>query len=79
MKKSKAPLDCNFDELCRIRMDNKDAGEFWTLVDGNDVTFAEQHKGQSSSAMVTMPIPVFRKLLKFLTTPQKLKESKRAK
>lgn len=65
--KKKAPIDCNEDEHFRIRKTSKDVGEYWTLVDGEFVVFGEIGKA------VSMPIPLFKRLLKFLQTPQVLK------
>lgn len=70
-KTKRAPIDCNFDQLCKLDRDNKEFGDFWVTVDGHEVTIAEQATGESLKQSISVPIPVFKKIQRFLTTPRK--------
>ena len=69
-KTSKSPLDCSEAELCQIKTSTLDTKEFWILRDGFNVSIVKQRIGESSTESVRVPIDVFRKMVKWMTTPQ---------
>ena len=73
--KEKAPIDCTFSELLRIKRDNLAVGDFWVVTDSYEVTFAQQKLGESPTQKITIPIKTLRRLVKFLTTPAALTPS----
>lgn len=73
-KQTKSLLEAKtFEEVCGLERDNFDVGDFWVMYDGHEVTIG--HKPQDrESVMMSVPIAVFRKLLKALNRQQKYKK-----
>jgi hypothetical protein len=48
-----------YDELCDLKRDHVDAGDFWMITDGWQVTLANQASGHPTKASITLPRNVF--------------------
>ncbi len=68
--RSRAPIDCSFDQLCKLDRDNKAFGDFWVIVDGEEVTIHDQPEFQDAKQSITIPKATMRRIIKFLTEPR---------
>ena len=67
------PYDCKtIDQVCALRRDNFDAGDFWIITDGYNVSLAEQKVGEKSTGMVTIPRREFNRLVTWYMREQKV-------
>jgi hypothetical protein len=69
--KARAPIDCSFEQLCRITSDTMSTKSHWICVDGSTVTICEQRNGEPAKASVSMPRAVFKRFVKWALQPQK--------
>ena len=64
MRKAKvAPAKCTFDELCRMRRDHTDSGDFSLMVEPRVVWLSEQKMGEHQKQHIQIPRHVFNRLL----------------
>jgi len=68
--KTRAPIDCSCDQICKMRRDNVESGEFWCQTNGDQITIAHQVTGERPQASITIPRAAMKRFVKFLTTPQ---------
>lgn len=67
---SYAPATCNETQLCRIRRDNKDAGDFSIMTDSYVVWLSEQKMGENRKQHIEIPRKEFNKLIQWYLRPQ---------
>lgn len=70
---SKAPIDCTYNQLYKIKWDGSQTQNFWIIIDANDITIAKQKSGEDLTQKISIPISTMRRFINFLTTPQELK------
>lgn len=73
------PYNCKtFEDVCSLRRDNKDAGGFWIMTDGNVVTICQQKFGERSTATVNVPRKDFNRLVAwYMSEQERFKKRKR--
>lgn len=50
------PYDAkDIDDCCKLRRDNTDAGDFWLMTDGYEVSIHEQVVGEHSKQAISVP------------------------
>ena len=49
----------SIDELCALKRDNFELGDYWIMSDGETVSIAHQARGEMAKAMVSVPIRTF--------------------
>lgn len=57
-------------QVCKLEYDNIDAGDFWLIYDGAEVTIAGQKLGEEPTQKISVPIREFRKLVKAFVKQQ---------
>lgn len=66
------PFDCkNTDDCCELRRDSFDAGDFWILTDGFNVSIHEQKLGEHSKQTISVPRAEFNRLIRWYMREQK--------
>ncbi len=71
MKKGKSAATCRPDEIHKLTRDNRNAGDFWMLCDGREVTIAEQPLGEQPKQTLSIPRKFFNRLLRGYTRVSK--------
>lgn len=72
------PYDAkNLDEVCTLRCDNKDVGDFWILTDGYQVSLRKQKMGEPPSEGICIPRAQFNRLIAWYMREQKPVKTKR--
>lgn len=69
--KMKKPIDATTDEVAAMKRDGDETENFWWSVDGKKLAIYEQRLGEKCANEITMPIEDARKMIEWLTTPQK--------
>jgi hypothetical protein len=70
-KDSATPATCSFKELFRLRTDSVDAKPFWLSCDTYTVAIHEQLNGHESTQSISIPRPIFNRLIRWYLRPQK--------
>lgn len=80
INKKLAPKDAKtFNQICSLERDTIDCGDFWTIIDETEITFAEQKLGEPSRQMLSMPRHIFLRFVNwYLTGKQNGKVSRRS-
>lgn len=74
MSKNMRPYDAKtIGEVCQLQRDNYDAGDFWILTDGYEVSLAEQEVGSYPSQKITVPRAMFNRMVSWYMREQKLR------
>ena len=60
-----------FEQVCTLRSDNADAGDFWIITDGPTVSLNAQKLGHPASASITIPKEEFNRLIRWYHRPTK--------
>jgi len=70
---SKPPIDCTVEELCRMKYDHLDVVDFWIMpyAESKEVYIYQQNMGESPTQIIVIPTEKFRKMVKWITSPQK--------
>ena len=55
-------------QICSLSRDNLDAGDFWILLDGNEIVLTEQGNGKPVKAQVKIPARHFARLARWYVT-----------
>ena len=63
-----------FHDVCALKYDSGYVDDYWFTCDGRTVSFAHQKLGKKAEAIVSIPLPVFRRFLSKLTKKQMVKE-----
>ncbi len=50
-------------EVCNLRTDSKDVGDYWIMTDGYQVTMHEQKLGKPTTQDIAIPRTVFNRLI----------------
>ena len=58
-------------QVCSLRSDNYDVGDFWILTDGPTVTISAQKLGHPVTASITVPKWIFNQMLNWYSRPTK--------
>ena len=59
------------DEVQTLKRDNFDAGDFWILTDGYDISICEQKSGHAPTQKIHIPRAVFNKIVSWYMREQK--------
>ena len=57
------------DKVCSLRRDNASYGDYWILVEEDQLTITQQVAGKSSEASVTLDKATFNKMIAFYQRP----------
>ena len=57
------------DKVCSLRRDNASYGDYWILVEENQLTIAWQVPGESAKAAITIDKKTFNKMIAFYQRP----------
>lgn len=67
--KTKIPaLAKSLGELCSLKRDNVQRGDYWIITDGYQVSVAQQKLGEVASGMVSVPTDVFLRFVRWYLT-----------
>lgn len=70
-KKPLSPMNARtLNELCSLQRDNWAYGDFWIMVDGNEVVLAAQKHGESATGSVSIPRRHFKELVQWYMRDQ---------
>lgn len=67
---SYAPATCNEAQLCRITIDNKDAGDYSIMTDSHVVWLSEQKMGEERKQHIEIPRKEFNRLIRWYLRSQ---------
>jgi len=57
------------DKVCSLRRDNASYGDYWILVDEDQLTITQQVAGKSPEASITLDKATFNKMIAFYQKP----------
>ena len=57
------------DKVCSLRRDNASYGDYWILVEENQLTITQRVPGQSAEASITLDKATFNKMIAFYQRP----------
>lgn len=57
------------DKVCSLRRDNAAYGEYWILVDEDQLTIVKQKLGESPTESITLDKATFNKMIAFYQRP----------
>lgn len=72
-----APMEANFDQICRMPRDHKYVGDFSIMTDGYTFWLSQQKTGEAPAQNFEIPKKKFNRLLAWYLKPAKLRPEKR--
>jgi len=57
-----------FEQICKLKRDNVESGDFWMTFDEGTVYLSEQPSGEKPKASIKIPRTVFNRFVRFWRT-----------